>query len=213
MVSAPQRLTTAQLRAMIGAGSKREDLPTKANGRSVVSTRDSASKAHQAQLDKIARTKSFRERSASLTMQDARDIISGSKPIITDTTNTYFRGDDRNSQISTYFYSPTTKPSVFIQGNKQTELREQLAKKEIEIKQKELQNKINYSGVGTGSSYITPKVTPQQDTPTQNKNNQEINNKLLDMKFPNMDILHLERTALAGILVGGIIIYFGVLKK
>jgi hypothetical protein len=33
------------------------------------------------------------------------------------------------------------------------------------------------------------------------------------MKFPNMDILHLERTALAGILVGGIIIYFGVLKK
>jgi hypothetical protein len=213
MVSAPQRLTTAQLRAMIGAGSKREDLPTKANGRSVISTRDSASKAHQAQLDKIARTKSFKERSASLTMKDARDIIAGTKPRITDTTNTYFRGDDRNSQISTYFYSPNTKPSVFIQGNKQTELREQLAKKEIEIKQKELQNKINYSGVGVGTSYMTPKVAPQKDTPTQNKNNQEINNKLLDMKFPNMDMLHLERTALAGILVGGIIIYFGVLKK
>ena len=213
MVSAPQRLTTAQLRAMIGAGSKREDIPTKANGRSVISTRDSASKAHQAQLDKIARTKSFKERSASLTMKDARNIISGSKPRITDTTNTYFRGDDRNSQISTYFYSPNTKPSVFIQGNKQTELREQLAKKEIEIKQKELQNKINYSGVGVGTSYMTPKVAPQKDTPTQNKNNQEINNKLLDMKFPNMDMLHLERTALAGILVGGIIIYFGVLKK
>jgi hypothetical protein len=213
MVSAPQRLTTAQLRAMIGAGSKREDIPTKANGRSVISTRDSASKAHQAQLDKIARTKSFKERSASLTMKDARDIIAGTKPRITDTTNTYFRGDDRNSQISTYFYSPNTKPSVFIQGNKQTELREQLAKKEIEIKQKELQNKINYSGVGVGTSYMTPKVAPQKDTPTQNKNNQEINNKLLDMKFPNMDMLHLERTALAGILVGGIIIYFGVLKK
>ena len=79
MVSAPQRLTTAQLRAMIGAGSKREDLPTKANGRSVISTRDSASKAHQAQLDKIARTESFKERSASLTMKDARDIIAGTK--------------------------------------------------------------------------------------------------------------------------------------
>ena len=210
MANLPQQMTTAQLRAMISGGAKREDLPTKTNGRSVVSTRDSASKAYQAQLDKIARTKSFKERSASLTMKDTRDIIAGTKPRITDTTNTYFRGDDRNSQISTYFYSPDTNPTVFTVGLKQTDLRKQLAQTEKEITNKQT---INYSGVGTGSSYLTPKVAPQKDTPNQNKNNQEINNKLLDMKFPNMDILHLERTALAGILVGGIIIYFGVLKK
>ena len=79
MANLPQQMTTAQLRAMISGGAKREDLPTKTNGRSVVSTRDSASKAYQAQLDKIARTKSFKERSASLTMKDARDIIAGTK--------------------------------------------------------------------------------------------------------------------------------------
>jgi hypothetical protein len=205
----PQQMTTAQLKAMISGGSKREDLPTVSNGRSVISTRDSASKAHQAQLDKIARTEKFKKDTYSLTMKDARSIIAGTKPRITDTTNTYFRGDDRNAQISTYFYSPNTNPSVFTVGKKQTELRKQLAQTEKEIQNKQT---INYSGLGTGTSYMTPKDTPKI-TPNQNKNNQEINNKLLDMKFPNMDMLHLERTALAGILVGGIIIYFGVLKK
>ena len=202
-------MTTAQLKAMISGGAKREDLPTVSNGRSVISTRDSASKAHQAQLDKIARTEKFKKDTYSLTMKDASSIIEGTKPRITDTTNTYFRGDDRNAQISTYFYSPNTNPSVFTVGKKQTELRKQLSQTEKEIQNKQT---INYSGLGTQTSYLTPKDTPQI-TPNQNKNNQEINNKLLDMKFPNMDMLHLERTALAGILVGGIIIYFGVLKK
>jgi len=205
----PQQMTTAQLKAMISGGAKREDLPTVSNGRSVISTRDSASKAHQAQLDKIARTEKFKKDTYSLTMKDASSIIAGTKPRITDTTNTYFRGDDRNAQISTYFYSPNTNPSVFTVGKKQTELRKQLSQTEKEIQNKQT---INYSGLGTQTSYLTPKDTPQI-TPNQNKNNQEINNKLLDMKFPNMDMLHLERTALAGILVGGIIIYFGVLKK
>ena len=205
----PQQMTTAQLKAMISGGAKREDLPTVSNGRSVISTRDSASKAHQAQLDKIARTEKFKKDTYSLTMKDASSIIEGTKPRITDTTNTYFRGDDRNAQISTYFYSPNTNPSVFTVGKKQTELRKQLSQTEKEIQNKQT---INYSGLGTQTSYLTPKDTPQI-TPNQNKNNQEINNKLLDMKFPNMDMLHLERTALAGILVGGIIIYFGVLKK
>ena len=205
----PQQMTTAQLKAMISGGAKREDLPTVSNGRSVISTRDSASKAHQAQLDKIARTEKFKKDTYSLTMKDASSIIAGTKPRITDTTNTYFRGDDRNAQISTYFYSPNTNPSVFTVGEKQTELRKQLSQTEKEIQNKQT---INYSGLGTQTSYLTPKDTPQI-TPNQNKNNQEINNKLLDMKFPNMDMLHLERTALAGILVGGIIIYFGVLKK
>ena len=202
-------MTTAQLKAMISGGAKREDLPTVSNGRSVISTIDSASSAHQAQLDKIASTEKFKKDTYSLTMKDARSIIAGTKPRITDTTNTYFRGDDRNAQISTYFYSPNTNPSVFTVGKKQTELRKQLSQTEKEIQNKQT---INYSGLGTQTSYLTPKDTPQI-TPNQNKNNQEINNKLLDMKFPNMDMLHLERTALAGILVGGIIIYFGVLKK
>ena len=202
-------MTTAQLKAMISGGAKIDDLPTVSNGRSVISTRDSASKAHQAQLDKIARTEKFKKDTYSLTMKDASSIIAGTKPRITDTTNTYFRGDDRNAQISTYFYSPNTNPSVFTVGKKQTELRKQLSQTEKEIQNKQT---INYSGLGTQTSYLTPKDTPQI-TPNQNKNNQEINNKLLDMKFPNMDMLHLERTALAGILVGGIIIYFGVLKK
>jgi hypothetical protein len=75
----PKPMTTAQLRAMIGAGAKREDLPTKANGRSVSSTRESANKAYRDQLAKIARTKAFKEKQKTLAFpkktNNARELM------------------------------------------------------------------------------------------------------------------------------------------
>ena len=58
-MAAPQRLTTDQLRAMIKSGASRDELPTKAKGQSVVSTRDSAQRAYLAQLQKAERTRKF----------------------------------------------------------------------------------------------------------------------------------------------------------
>lgn len=69
MVSPPKRLTTAELRAMISGGATRDELPTKANGRSVTSTRESAQSAYRKQLDKIERTKQFKERQKTLTAE------------------------------------------------------------------------------------------------------------------------------------------------
>lgn len=68
-MSAPPRMTTAQLLAMIDKGAKREDLPTKANGRSVTSTRESAQSAYQKQLDKIERTRVFTGNQKTLTAE------------------------------------------------------------------------------------------------------------------------------------------------
>ncbi len=60
-MAAPQRLTTDQLRAMIDRGATREELPTKASGQSVSSTRDSASRAYLAAIQKAERTRKFKE--------------------------------------------------------------------------------------------------------------------------------------------------------
>jgi len=53
------QLTTDKLKEIIAKGAKREDLPTKAKGQSVVSTRDSAQRAYLAQLQKAERTRKF----------------------------------------------------------------------------------------------------------------------------------------------------------
>jgi len=54
------QLTTDKLKEIIASGAKREDLPTKAKGQSVSSTRDSAQRAYLAQLQKIDRTEKFK---------------------------------------------------------------------------------------------------------------------------------------------------------
>ncbi len=54
------QLTTDKLKEIIAKGAKREDLPTKAKGQKVTSTRDSAQRAYLAQLQKIARTEKFK---------------------------------------------------------------------------------------------------------------------------------------------------------
>ena len=57
----PERMTTAQLRAMISGGATRSQLPTKASGQSVSSTRDSASIAYLAAVNRARVTQEFRD--------------------------------------------------------------------------------------------------------------------------------------------------------
>jgi len=71
-MAAPQRLTTDQLRAMIAGGATREELPTKASGQSVSSTRDSASRAYLAAIQKAERTKKFRAAQITTPRQTAQ---------------------------------------------------------------------------------------------------------------------------------------------
>jgi len=54
------RMTTAQLRAMIAGGATRAELPTKAGGGSVSSTRDSANIAYLAAVNRARETAEFR---------------------------------------------------------------------------------------------------------------------------------------------------------
>ena len=54
------RMTTSQLRAMIAGGATRDQLPTKAGGGSVSSTRDSASIAYLAAVNRARETAEFR---------------------------------------------------------------------------------------------------------------------------------------------------------
>jgi len=56
----PVRMTTAELRAMIAGGATRSQLPTVASGSSVTSTRDSASIAYLAAVNRARETAEFR---------------------------------------------------------------------------------------------------------------------------------------------------------
>ena len=71
-MSAPQRLTTAQLRAMINQGSTRDELP--ASGSSVSSTQSSASAAYLAQIKRIQQTAAFRANQLQTERQRQEDI-------------------------------------------------------------------------------------------------------------------------------------------
>ena len=77
----PKRMTTTELRAMINNGATRSELPTKASGGSVQSTRDSASIAYLEAIQRHAVTAKFkanqqitaRQKSEQRTQQDAID--------------------------------------------------------------------------------------------------------------------------------------------
>ena len=69
---APQRLTTAQLRAMINSGVLRDQLP--ASGSTVSSTQSSASAAYLAQIQRIRQTEAFRANQLQTERQKQEDI-------------------------------------------------------------------------------------------------------------------------------------------
>ena len=67
------RMTTTQLRAMIEGGATRSQLPTKASGQSVSSTRDSASIAYLAAVNRARVTEEFRAAQQQTARQAAEE--------------------------------------------------------------------------------------------------------------------------------------------
>jgi hypothetical protein len=110
-------MTTAQLKAMISGGSSRADLPSSAKGQSVTSTRQSSNAAYQKQIDRIARTEKFKKDTSALTMKDARAIIAGTRPRISETKLTFFKGEDKDTQIKNYFFPSGNNPTCSALAN------------------------------------------------------------------------------------------------
>jgi len=108
-MSAPQRLTTEQLRAMISGGATREELPTKASGSSVSSTQSSASAAYLAQIKRIQQTEAFRANQKQ-TERQKQEIISNQ--IAISTTNNSQVMPDFVAQSEQWNRNSTNLPSA-----------------------------------------------------------------------------------------------------
>jgi hypothetical protein len=83
----PERMTTAQLRAMISGGATRDELPTKASGSSVSSTPESANAAYLAQLNKIRVTQEFRAAQTQTARQAAEERTAQMQSVADNSTN------------------------------------------------------------------------------------------------------------------------------
>ena len=102
------RMTTAQLRAMIAGGATREQLPTKAGGGSVSSTRDSAQIAYLAAVNRARETAEFR----AAQTQTARTISKArTAQMISVSENTKVMPSS-DAQSQTVDYSDTSKYNV-----------------------------------------------------------------------------------------------------
>ena len=106
-MSAPQRLTTEQLRAMISGGATREELP--ASGSSVSSTQSSASAAYLAQIKRIQQTAAFRANQLQ-TERQKQEIISNQ--IAISTTNNSQVMPDFVAQSEQWNRNSTNLPSA-----------------------------------------------------------------------------------------------------
>ena len=106
-MAAPQRLTTAQLRAMINMGASRDELP--ASGSSVSSTQSSAQAAYLAQLKRVQETAAFRANQQQTERQKQADI---SKQIMISTTNDSQVMPDFVAQSEQWNRNSTNLPSA-----------------------------------------------------------------------------------------------------
>jgi hypothetical protein len=112
-MSAPQRLTTDQLRAMINKGASRDELP--ASGSSVSSTQSSANAAYLAQIKRIQQTEAFRANQQQTERQRQEDI---SKQIMISTTNDSQVMPDFVAQSEQWNRNSTNLPSALYPNQK-----------------------------------------------------------------------------------------------
>ena len=84
---APERMTTAQLRAMIAGGATREELPTKASGQSVSSTNESANAAYLAAINRARVTEEFRAAQLQTARQASQERTAQMQSVADNSTN------------------------------------------------------------------------------------------------------------------------------
>ena len=177
----PQRMTTTQLRAMINNGATRAELPTKAGGGSVQSTRDSASIAYLEAIQRHAVTAKFkadqlitaRQKSELRTEQDAIDRATANSiananvqqdrvhivnsQIINTPTGKYLdQFADRNAIVTPY-YDPSKYVVHGVLENNNSPIVETPV--------------VNFSGIGKNQTTETKKPSNSTTTVQNNKNN------------------------------------------
>ena len=81
------RMTTDQLRAMIAGGATRDQLPSKASGSSVISTRDSASIAYLAAVNRARVTAEFRAAQQQTARQASQERTSQRQSVADNSKN------------------------------------------------------------------------------------------------------------------------------
>lgn len=83
----PERMTTAQLRAMISGGATRDELPTVASGQSVSSTNESAQAAYLLAINRARVTQEFRAAQTQTARQAAAERTAQMQSVADNSTN------------------------------------------------------------------------------------------------------------------------------
>ena len=83
----PERMTTAQLRAMISGGATRDELPTVASGQSVSSTNESAQAAYLLAINRARVTQEFRAAQTQTARQAAEERTAQMQSVADNSTN------------------------------------------------------------------------------------------------------------------------------
>jgi len=176
-----ERMTTAQLRAMIAGGATIDQLPTKATGGSVSSTRDSASIAYQEAVSRAQKTAQFAA-AQHTTAREQAQIYETQLALERTTANAIANADIQNDRVfivnSTNTNPVTTKyldqfadrasiapryfdPSIYVvhgvtQNNNSPIIEEAV---------------VNYSGIGKFQTTEVSKPSNSTTTVQNNKNN------------------------------------------
>jgi hypothetical protein len=205
-MSKPVRMTTAELRAMIAGGATRDELPTKAKGGSVSSTRDSASIAYLEAVNRARITAEFKAKQQSSAREQSK-IRTAQLALERTTANAIANADiqkDRVSIVNSTNSNPvTTKyldqfaerpsiapryfdPSIYnVQGISQNN-NSPIIEESI----------VNYSGIGKNQTTEVSKPSNSTTTVQNNKNNssQAVVNKV--NLIPDVDYLPVNTTEL-----------------
>ena len=177
----PERMTTAQLRAMISGGATRDELPTKAKGGSVSSTRDSASIAYLEAVNRARITAEFKARQQTTSRQESK-IRTTQLALERTTSNAMANADIQKDRV--YIVNSTNSNPVTTKYLDQFAERPSIAPKYFDPSIYNVQGisqnnnspiietpVVNYSGIGKYQTTEVSKPSNSTSTVQNNKNN------------------------------------------
>ena len=176
-----KRMTTAELRAMISGGATREELPTKAKGGSVSSTRESASIAYLEAINRARITAEFKAQQQTTAREQTR-IRTAQLALERSTANEIANANIQRDRV--YIVNSTDSNPVTTKYLDQFAERPSIAPKyfdpSIYVVHGVTQNNnspiieesiVNYSGIGKNQTTEVSKPSNSTSTVQNNKNN------------------------------------------
>jgi hypothetical protein len=177
----PKRMTTAELRAMIAGGATRDELPTKAKGGSVTSTRDSASIAYLEAVNRARITAEFKAKQQSSAREQSK-IRTAQLALERSTANEIANSNIQKDRV--YIVNSSNTNPVTTKYLDQFAERPSIAPKyfdpSIYVVHGVTQNNnspiieesiVNYSGIGKNQTTEVSKPSNSTSTVQNNKNN------------------------------------------